>query len=184
MMKGLFSSALIILGLCGILKAQEHTGDRDRTPGRPADSWINYSSEAGRFSASMPQTPTDSAQTTSSESGPYTTHLFVAKSDKSLYLIGWVDYDPSFKFNVQMELDANRDNFIKGTAARLTNSRNLTIDGYQSMEFTAETDNSIYRSRVFIVGRRPYQLVVKTDKDKDDSENIARFFNSFKVRVR
>jgi hypothetical protein len=93
-----------------------------------------------------------------------------------------VDYDPSFSFNPRIELDANRDNFIKGVAARLTDSRNMTIDGYPSLEFSAETDSTVFRSRVFIVGRRPYQIVVRTDKGLDDSDSVSRFFNSFKVR--
>jgi hypothetical protein len=45
---------------------------------------------------------------------------FVAKDTVNVYLIGWVDYDPSFNFNRQSELDANRDNFVKGINATLT----------------------------------------------------------------
>lgn len=177
-MRRFFCVCLVILGSCGILRAQEHSKELSA-----ADPWVNYSSDAGRFSALLPQMPTDSVQTTPSESGPYTTHLFVAKSAKSVFLIGWVDYDPGFSFNPRIELDANRDNFIKGVAAKLTNSRNMTIDGYQSLEFTAETDSAIFRSRVFIVGRRPYQLVVRTEKGLEDTESVSRFFNSFKVRL-
>ena len=173
-MKYLLSSCFLVFCFSGLLNAQEHVND----------AWVNYTSEAGRFSALLPQTPTDSVQTTTSEAGPYTTHLFVAKSAKSVFLIGWVDYDPNFSFNAQMELDANRDNFIKGTAARLTNSRNVTIDGYQSIEFTAESDSAIFQSRVLIVGRRPYQIVVKMDKGVEDPDSVSRFFNSFKVRLR
>jgi len=172
-MKGLLCSVLLLLGSGAILQAQEHSGD----------SWVSFTSEVGRFSALLPQTPTDQVETIPSEHGPYTTHLFVAKSAKSVFLIGWVDYDPSFDFNPQSELDANRDNFIRGIPAKLVSSKNTRIDGYQSLEFTAETANTIYISRVFIVGRRPYQLVVRTDKGLDDSDSVTRFFGSFKVQL-
>ncbi len=48
-----------------------------------------------------------------------------------MFLIGWVDYDPSFNFNRQAELEANRDNFVKGLKATLAEHvAQLTIDGY------------------------------------------------------
>ena len=130
----------------------------------------------------MPDTPTDKTETTQSEHGPYTTHLFIVKDTTSVYLIGWVDYDPEFNFNRQSEMEANRDNFVKGINARLLNTRALTIDGYPALEFSAETADRIFKSRVYMVGRRPYQIVIGSPKDLDDSANLNRFFNSFKVR--
>ena len=55
-----------------------------------------------------------------------------------MFLVGYVDYDPSFNFNRQAELEANRDQFIKDLKATLLTSRNLRIDGYSALEFTAE----------------------------------------------
>ena len=63
----------------------------------------------------MPEVPTEKTDTVNSAHGPYTTHLFVVKDTTSVYLIGWVDYDPAFNFNRQAELEANRDNFVKGS---------------------------------------------------------------------
>jgi hypothetical protein len=99
----------------------------------------------------------------------------------SVYLIGWVDYDPSFNFNRQAELEANRDNFVKGINAKLITTRPTMIDGYSAIEFTAETDDRVFKSRVYMVGRRPYQIVIGSPKGQDDSVNVNRFFNSFKV---
>ena len=145
--------------------------------------WVSFNSEEGRFSVLMPETPTDKAETTDSTHGPYTTHLFVVKDTTSVYLIGYVDYDPSFNFNRQAELEANRDNFVKGIKARLVSTRPTMIDGYSAIEFTAETEDRIFKSRVYMVGRRPYQIVIGSPKDLDDSANVNRFFNSFKVSL-
>jgi len=131
----------------------------------------------------MPETPTDKTETTDSTHGPYTTHLFIVKDTTSVYLIGWVDYDPSFNFNRQAELEANRDNFVKGINARLLSTRPTVIDGYSAIEFTAETDDRVFKSRVYMVGRRPYQIVIGSPKNQDDTANVNRFFNSFKVRL-
>ena len=188
-MSRFFAILFITLGLTVAVRAQEHTRRPPSTP-TPAPrnnvddgGWVRFNSELGRFTVLMPEIPTDKTETTQSEHGPYTTHLFVVRDTKNVYLIGWVDYDPSFNFNRQSELDANRDNFVKGISATLVSSRPLKIDGYQAIEFTAETTDRIFRSRVYMVGRRPYQIVVGLPKDDDDAGTVARFFNSFKVRA-
>ena len=182
------------LVLSAAVAAQEHTPRRPTTPAPtptpriaasdPNDAgWVRFTSELGRFSVLMPEIPQGKTETTPSEHGPYTTHLFVVrdKVKDNVYLIGWVDYDPSFNFNRQSELEMNRDNFVKGVNARLVETRSTKIDGYQAIEFTAENANRIFRSRVYMVGRRPYQLVIGSPKGVDDSQNIDRFFSSFKV---
>ena len=189
-MKRFLAISVITLVSSFSLIAQEHT-KRPPTP-RPTEpsnsvdtsGWVRFTSEAGRFSVLMPEIPTDKAETTQSEHGPYTTHLFIVKDTKSVYLIGWVDYDPSFNFNRQMELEANRDNFVRDIKATLVSTRALTLDGYQALEFTAETADRIFKSRVYLVGRRPYQLVMGSAKGEDDSVRLNRFFNSFKVNLR
>ena len=194
-MKRGFGSLLVILALFAAVYPQDHTrppsstAPRATTPPPPTtttnspDGWVIFNSELGRFTVLMPEIPPDKTETVQSEHGPYTTHLFVVR-EKSVFLIGWVDYDPGFNFNATSELDANRDNFIKGVKATLINSRNLTLQGYQALEFTAETADTIFRSRVYMVGRRPYQLVAGTAKGLDDSQKVNSFFESFKVRLR
>ena len=58
------------------------------------------------------------------------------------------------------------------------------IDGYQALEFTAETAERIFRSRVYMVGRRPYIFVAGTPKGIDDLTNVNRFLDSIKLRLR
>jgi hypothetical protein len=187
--------AIITLGMSFSLSAQEHSSRPPSTPSAtstpsntPAANkntdtgrWAQFSSPNGRFSVLMPEIPEEKTETTDSANGPYTTHLFIVKDTTSVYLIGWVDYDPSFNFNRQAELEANRDNFVKGISATLTSSRATVVDGYSTIEFTAETADRIFKSRVFMVGRRPYQLVIGSPKGTDDSASVVRFFNSFKV---
>ena len=191
-MKRFLALAIITVGMSFPFSAQEHSSRPPSTPsntparptpGAPANNggWAQFSSEEGRFSVLMPEIPQEKVETTDSAHGPYTTHLFVVRDTTSVYLIGWVDYNPNFNFNRQAELEANRDNFVKGINAKLLNSRPTIIDSYSAIEFTAETAERIFKSRVFIVGRRPYQIVIGSPKGIDDSANVERFFNSFKV---
>lgn len=191
-MKGFLVVLLITLGLNSAISAQEHTERPPKLPPNtstpPANTanpnpitWAKFTSEEGRFSVFMPGTPKDQVQTTPSEFGPYTTRLYRLIHPRHVFLIGYVDYDPSFNFDRQAELAANRDQFVKNLKATLVSSRNVTIDGYSALEFTAVTDERIFKSRVYIVGRRPYLIVISSPKGVDDSFALNRFFNSFKV---
>lgn len=193
-MKRFLAVYLTTLTLSLTVAAQEHTPRPPKpTPSVPSApprntppidapiGWTKFISEEGRFSVFMPGTPTEKTETIQSEHGPYTTHLITLRGQRNVFLIGWVDYDPSFNFNRQTELEANRDNFVKGLNARLVETRSATIDGYQAIEFTAENVNRIFKSRVYMVGRRPYQIVIGSPRGIDDSANVDRFFSSFKV---
>ena len=192
-MKRFLAILLTTLGLSLSLNGQEHRPRPTTTPApapaaRPTPSqadnggWVRFNSVAGRFTVLMPETPEDKAETVDSDHGPYTTHLFVVKDTKNVYLIGWVDYDPSFNFNRQAELEANRDNFVKGINATLTSTHSTVLDGYSALEFAADTADRSFKSRVYMVGRRPYQIVIGYPKDEPDAVATNRFFNSFKVR--
>ena len=201
-MRRFLAILVITLGASLAITAQEHT-KRTPTPGPSATpprttptpprttpttdantgGWVKFNSTLGAFSVLMPAMPEEKTETTPSDHGPYTTHLFIARDTNNVYLIGWVDYDPSFSFNKRSELIANRDNFIKGINATLLSSQTLTLDGYDAIEFSAETQGRIFRSRVYMVGRRPYQIVIGYPKDSADTNVINRFFNSFKVRL-
>jgi hypothetical protein len=190
-MKSLFAAVLITLGLSSSLSAQEHTNRPPKLPpstSTPANGpnvnasgWAKFTSQEGRFSVLMPGVPENKVQTMPSEPGPYTTHLFVLKGPRYVFLVGYVDYDPKFNFNRRSEMEMNRDNFIKGVEATLLTTQSMIIDGYPVIEFTAETPEKIFHSRVYMVGRRPYQIVIGVPKGTDDSANIDRFFSSFKV---
>lgn len=195
-MKRFLAFAIIVVGTSFAATAQEHTSRppstpsttpaRTNPPSNPAveSGWVQFNSTEGRFSVLMPEIPVDQTETKDSAHGPYTTHLFIVKDTTSVYLIGWVDYDPRFNFDRQAELEANRDNFVNGLKAKLLSTRRTFIDGYSAVEFTAETADRIFKSRVYMVGRRPYQIVIGSPKALDDSANVNRFFNSFKVNLR
>lgn len=189
-MKRFLAILLTTLWFSLSLHAQEHTGRPPSVPAArpsPAPSvvdtggWAHFNSATGHFSVLVPEIPEEKVETKQSEHGPYTTHLFIVRDTRNVYLIGWVDYDPSFNFNRQMELEANRDNFVKGVKATLTSTQSLTVDGHPVLEFTADTADRTFKSRVYLVGRRPYQIVIGFPKGEAEMAPIGRFFDSFKV---
>jgi hypothetical protein len=190
--------ALLLIALCFnfSLGAQKQRPRTRRKPARPPaakptptpisvvnDGWLPFTSELGRFTVLLPGTPTDKTETVDSEPGPYTTHLYRLRDQEKVYLIAWVDYDPQFKFHGQSELEANRDWFVKDMKATLIDTRSLTVDRFPALEFRADTADKTYYSRVYIVGRRPYQIAIGYPKGEDDPVTVDKFFNSFKVRL-
>jgi hypothetical protein len=144
--------------------------------------WVKFTPEDGRVSILLPGEPTEQKGTgQDSKGGPYTTRLFTVRAGDEIYILGWVDYDPAFNFGVKAELEANRDNFIEATKAKLVTTAPITLGDYPGLEFTAETQGKFIKSRVFIIGRRPYQLIAVTPMGQDHSQNINKFLSSFRV---
>lgn len=148
----------------------------------PAD-WVKFSPAGAPISVLMPSEPKKEEKTSESPNGPYTTTLYTASTpERELYLVGWVDYDPKFNFGVQAELEANRDNFVKAVKAKLLSTTPVKLGTHPGIEFRAElTGQFDIVSRVYIVGRRPYQLILLTPAGRDASANRERFFSSFKL---
>jgi len=151
--------------------------------------WVKLASDVGRFSVLIPGTelPAEKAETTTiakvPEAAPYTSHLFVQRTDKGVFLIGWVDYAPNFRPNVQGELAANRDNFVKGLEAKVTSEKPIKLGDIPGIEFTAESKSLVIQSRVYMIGSRPYMLVAGTFTGMNDAANIERFFDSFHIQA-
>ncbi len=145
--------------------------------------WVKFSPPGSQFSVLLPAQPKEDTQTSQSPQGPYTTHLFTSIGpEREIYLVGWVDYSPSFNFGIQAELEANRDNFVKSMNAKLISTTPIKLGAHPGIEFKAEvTGRADILSRVYIVGRRPYQLITGAPAGRDASANRARFFSSFQL---
>lgn len=145
--------------------------------------WVKFSPTGSPFTVMLPSKPEENKQTADSPNGPYTTYLFTSSGPaREIYLVGWVDYDPRFKFGVQAELEANRDNFVKNLKAKLLSTTPIKLGRHPGIEFKAELEGKAdIISRVYIVGRRPYQLIVVTPAGGDSTANRERFFSSFKL---
>jgi hypothetical protein len=156
---------------------------RAQTPPAPAADWVKFSPAGAHFTILLPVEPKEDKQTVQSPHGPYTTYLYSSISaEREFYMVGWADYDPKFNFDVQAELNANRDNFVNGLKAKLLSTTPIKLGTYPGIEFEAELTGKVdIVSRVYIVGRRPYQLITVTPAGRDATANRERFFSSFKL---
>ena len=146
-----------------------------------AGEWIKFESPQGLFSVLMPVQPTEQKGTTESPYGPYTTNLYLSKGKGEMYMAGWVDYDPKYTFEVQKELEANRDNFAKAIKGTVGSTTPITFKGNPGIEFDGTTPDYAFRSRVYIVGKRPYMLVAAFPAGGEGAPNINKFLSSFEL---
>jgi len=137
--------------------------------------WAKVAPVGGGFSVMMPGKPEEEVK----PGKDFTSHLFTVTTDKAIYLVGYGDYAPNIKLNVSGELVANRDNFLKALDAKLIESKEISMDGHAGLEFTGESDQASFKSRVYLFGNRIHQIGVAVFKGKEDAANVDRFFGSF-----
>lgn len=143
--------------------------------------WVEVSPPGGKSLVMMPTKPQESTETKNSEVGEYTSHLFMSKVDGVIYIFGWVDYRPGLKLNVEGEINANRDNFLKGVEARLVSERKIEIDGNPGVEFVGASAGHNFKTRAYLVGARPYMLATAWLKDQPEPPGVATFLYSFRL---
>ena len=103
-----------------------------------------------------------------------------ASTPRVIYLAGIGDYAATIKVDPQVELPADRDNFIKEfPGMKLIESHNVTLDGRPGIELTGESDQATVTARFYLKGNRVYQLAALVFKGSNEKANVTKFFDSF-----
>lgn len=137
--------------------------------------WIKLEPLGGGFSVMMPDKPLEGTKA----GNDFSIHLYTVNAADGIYIASYGDYAPSFHLDVDTELVENRDNFLKSLNAKMTDSKRITMDGRSGLEFTAESDDAVIKSRLYLFGNRVHQIAVAITNGRSDSENVKRFFASF-----
>src|SRR5687768_12395316 len=124
--------------------------------------WVKFNSTVGNFSVLLPNQPTEQKKTTPTPYPSYTSTVYTVNVTGQLYLVGWVDYEPSDVFNKVKGLEANRDDMVQAMQGKLLTSNKTTFGGYQCLDFTGEflgrDRQFLCKAKVFIVGKRACML--------------------------
>lgn len=138
--------------------------------------WVTLAPEGAGFSVLVPAKAAESIDKRRS----YTMHTFSVTVGRATYAATYSDYEPG-KLDAANALTANRDRFNKGLQATLISSREITLGGNNGIEFTSETPAANVKSQIFLVGNRLFQTATFVFKDVDETRNVNRFFESFKL---
>ena len=163
-MNKLCFAGLLLLLLCSAAAAQEEL----------PPPWARFEPQGVGFSVIMPGKPVE----TITKRTNYTLHSFTVTLGRTIFSATYSDYTTNLDPN--KSITANIEKFNKSLDARPLTTREVTLDGHSGVEFTAETDALNVKSRVFVIGKRMFQVVALAFKDVDDSRNVDRFFDSFK----
>lgn len=152
-------------------------------PSAAPAAWAPFTPPEGKFTVLMPNAPKRSVTPVAEGPGsPGEAILYTSAGPEGVFLVGWADYAPGFKFDAQAELAANRDNFVKGVEGKLLASRAITLGGAPGLEFDVEKPGVwTGRARVYIVGGKPWQLIAINGGATLDAAKAERFFASFKL---
>ena len=140
-----------------------------------ADEWFKLEPIGGGFSVLMPAKPEEQVK----NGDDLTLHLFIAETRSAIYFVSYGDYAPSARIDIDAELIANRDSFARSLSATLIDSKKITKDGHQGLEFTAQNDSTFVTSRLYMFGNRIHQISVAVPSGRRDNPNVDRFLASF-----
>jgi len=141
--------------------------------------WLTLAPEGAGFSISVPSEATERTITRPS----YTLHSFTVNMGRVTFAASYTDYEKSDP-DLNASLTANRDKFIKTLRGTLMSSRQITLDGHTGLDFTVDTPAMTVRSQVFQIGKRMFQTAALVFKDVDETRNVKRFFDSFKITLK
>jgi hypothetical protein len=160
--------ALLGLFAC-LLAATARAGD-------PADL-KEFTSKEGGFTIMMPGTPKEmkvSGQT-----------MFLIDQGTKGYLVSYLDnaaLGNAAADVVKKSLENGRDAAVASFKGKLLSTKEVKLGDYPGLEFQIEAPKlGIYRSRIYQVKDRLYQVVVMGPTDAATSKLADRFLDSFKL---
>lgn len=154
-------------------------------PATEAAPWENFSSSEGRFILLAPTTPTAAKRELDTKVGKLMLYSFTASNTTGFFVGTFGDYPNAASDSEQTEriLDGVRRGVIRGTGATLISEKQKWIRGHPGREFTGsarvENTDVKYTWRIYLVGRRLYQLAVATVADNASHPDVTKFLNSF-----
>lgn len=149
-----------------------------------ADSpWITFSPPDGTVVVSMPSEPQVSSQLLASPRGSATTLIASAEQNGNEFILSVTTYSATAKKPVASAgLLAKMENALLESKNGTHFIETHRCDHTSEATFESEDGRNV-RVRFDIEGGRVYQLMAQVPGGARDSEDVNRFFNSFKLRT-
>jgi len=148
-----------------------------------------FTSTEWKFKAKFPGKPD-----TKQQAGPFNTKLnmFMTTARDGGFMIGVADMpipEGESPAEVQARLDGSRDGAVSNIGGTLQSSSAVTLQGkYPGREFTAKLPpppkgpkEGIVRAKIYLVGKRLYQIMVIGTTSFATSPSANEFLDSFQV---
>ena len=144
--------------------------------------WRTITADDGTFTVSMPGEPEhDVMRDDSPQLGRIEVHTFRVRGTPTTYLVGYVAYASEVPMDPRAELESNRDHFIQGVGATVTEQHDIAFEGGTGIEFSAQSAGHEIKSRVYFRENRTYQLIAAVRKGERDAAAVERFLGSLRL---
>lgn len=161
----------------------DRPGPPDVEPANEAAKLVR--SEAGGFTVLMPGVPAEQTETAGSGGGRITLHMIRADIDDVSYLVSYHDADARSVRDPKALLDGQRDLAVKSHDGHLIADRRIQVRRHPGRDFRAEyrkgddPRGGVLQGRIFLAGRRVYQVIALAPRAKAGSPMITTFLQSF-----
>ncbi len=144
-----------------------------------------FSSKDGGFSILLPGKPEFETQTVDTEVGKILMNMYGVENKRMAYLISYSDYNiEDIELigvkEIEEILDGVRDGQV-GDNGKLISEKSIQLDNYSGREIVFSNEEGTIRSRIFLVKNRLYQVLVVSNDNKVNTEEVNKILNSFKL---
>jgi TonB family protein len=142
--------------------------------------WREYTSEKGKFGVLLPGAPEPGYRLGPADSGAVMSYVINYQKDAKAWNVDYFDLPaiPPDADAVKKLLERRRDSYT----ARPMSEKSQTLNGYPTLEFMEPKDDRdrVKAVRIILVKQRVYELWVVTQAKYAASEDVTKFFDSFK----
>jgi len=149
--------------------------------------WQQIGSQDGRFAIMMPDFPEYGVQDVLTPVGALQVHIFSVSVDDSVFMAAYNDY-PEFivsSSDAGKMLDGARDGAVSNVNGKLLSERQIRLQGHPGRELWIEADvegqEGLARARIYLVGRRLYQVLVAGPENQFPESDAERCLDSFLI---
>ncbi len=154
--------------------------------------WEEFESGEGAFMVTMPGTPSVQTSVLNTPAGALDLHLFSGEVNRIRYVVGYCDYPERVARFVNNErlLEDVREGTLSAARGTLIGEAPVSLGTHPGKEIRMKLPDSLmeggggYRSRLFVVGPRLYQIAVSAPDDRAFTAEADSFFNSFRLTDR
>jgi len=141
--------------------------------GTAQESWKEFTWKEGKCSLLLPGKPMEKKDS------------LLVVNKQGVYMVYFADSPAMAKADaatIKQLFDKTRDALVASLKGKLLGDKDVKLDKYAGRELQIEAPKiGVYRTRLYQVGERYYQLILTAPKEVATSKEADKFFGSFKV---
>jgi len=146
---------------------------------------IEYTSDKGRFSVSMPGTPNKQTQNISTGVGSIAMHLFVVEKSSTAYMVAYSDYPNEIIVHSNPDdlLEAAKNGAMKNISGKITEEEPISYgeDPGIELSFSAKGGKAKGQAVIVLSENRLYQVLAVGSNLLYPDKTVKKFIDSLSI---